>query len=764
MDSNFGLTKPGTSKAPLQRGTLHQPSIGVPSTATPPDAPEYITLTSVIALLWRHKARLAISVAAGAILAVALAYSQTRIYQARTSLEIQMPNEDYLGRRQLNPISEPGTIQLEPFLQTQMKLVQSDTLLGRVGQRVDLAQAPDFNPKPGLAAKLRKRLTGDSSTPKPPSAQSIVAGIHNNLTVRLAGQTQVMELLFESSDPKLAAAFVNALAEEYRKESLARIVATTTQTGTLLAGQIAELKSQLQNSEERLQAYVQTNGLVVGDEKESFAETRLRQLQSAMSVAQEARVSDQSKYEMVRSATPDALSKVLESDTLRAYRVKLTELKQKLAEASQVLKPAHYKVRQIQAEIDEVEVAFERERSGILARVRSQYEGSQFREDALKKDYLQQSGQVSSQMGKNVRYSALKRDVEASRVLYDAMMQRVKEAGVASATKASNIRIIDPGVEPEHSIKPNKLLYAIIGLSSGFFYGVVFIFVKDRLKYARPVENVSSGKPTAAMPEVPHLGAIPALVHNLPAGAKQLTARGQQTASTALTIRDKSLPYTGLELSAGRADSNAAKSFGKVLPFLMSGSRHNEKPRVITLTSPCHGEGRTAVACNLAASLAASGQVVLLIDGDRMNPRLHEIFGIPGTHGFSDLMQQSFNGEEARTDHAVWMTDIPGLYVLPAGAVMDRLPTLISQPGVKHVFDQFRRDFDVILIDAPPVLSAGEARELGRLSDGVAMVIRSNWSLPELAATALQQLLNSGVRVIGTITNHCEPELETLAS
>jgi polysaccharide biosynthesis transport protein len=707
---------------------------------------EYATFGSLWDLCWRRRKTLACFVAGGLLLGIVLAYTQTPVYQARTSIEIQMPNEDYLNRRQLNPVAEPGTILMQPFLETQVKLMQSDTLLLDVSRKLGLARRNEFKPRPGLRQWVMHAKL------KPLTEDGLLEEVRKRLTVRLAGETQIVEILFESSDPKLASDFVNEMATEYREQTLRRMVSSTTQTAELLSGQIQDTKKSLSEAENNLREYVESNRILVGNDKENFADTELKQIQANLNTARDGRIAAQSQYEMVRTASPDDLAKVLDSDTLKKYRVQLTDLRTKLAESLQILKPAHYKVREIQAEIDAVQSAFERERAGILARMQTQYETALFRENALQKEYDGQVSQVAEQMGKSIRYETLKRELDLRRQIYDNMLQKVKDAGVVSAMQASNVRLIDPGTPPDRPVKPKKPLYAAIGLSSGLFAGFLFVFADDRRKL-RPAQE----RPVAEIPlDVPEIGVIPNVAPRRPVAGAGTRRNAEQVTSKALARIDSGggMP---LELTSWRNEgSAAASSFRNLLQPVLLWSRRTGRPRIITVTSACHGDGRTMVICNLAAVMAQTGRSVLLIDGDHINPRLHEIFGLPNDTGFADLIADYSAREEGGSADAVWMTKIPGLYVLPGGRGMGRLATLADDPRTGSLLDRLCRDFDLVLIDTPPVLAGGDACGLARQADGTALVVRPDRTPPKLLEAAIQRLADDGVDVIGKIINDCD--------
>ncbi len=734
----------------LEQGLLEENRLAATSGSLAPI--EYATFGEFASLLRRNKAVFSLFVVAGVIFAALLAFTQTPMYQARALVEVEMPNEDFLNRQQLNPVVGPGIIQIEPFLQTQVKLMESDTTLLAVIDKMQLAQHHEFNPKPGILKQLKQRMT--NKVPGPVTSRTVLETIRQHLTVRLFGQTQIVEIVFDASDPKLAAGFVNSLAEGYRAQALQRMVGSSTQTEQLLSGQIEEQKRSLVDAENKLREFVSNNSLLVtSNDNESFADSQLRQVQGALGIAHDTRIATQSQYEMVRTASPEALGKMLDSDTLKSYRVKLAELKQQLAENSEVLKPAHYKVRQIQAEIDALQRDFEQERAGILARLKSQYEAAQFHEDSLNRDYDRQARTVATQMGKSIQFNELKHDLETRRTLFDSMLRQVKEAGVVSALQASNVQLVDPAVAPELPVRPNKMLYTAIGLSAGSLLGLVFVFATDRRKGA----NTAVPLTRKVDCNVRQLGAIPMIANPVHPGPQSALQGDAQTAHGAAD--------NCLELAVWRnLDSAASESFRRILPHLLYSSQRSTRPRVISVTSATHGEGRTFVACNLATALAQSGRKVLLVDADRINPRVHDVFGVSNESGFTELILQQPGQSGGGPVDTVWSTGMHNLFISPGGRGMARLATLTHDPRMPAALDRLCGHFDMILIDTPPVFSDGDALAIGQHSDGVLMVVRPGQAPQDLFEASVEHCLQHGLPVIGKIVNCSETSLQALAS
>ena len=754
--------------APLNRN-MHSRALspfegvtGLPTVYRPPVTieaqafvkPEFAGMGDVLSSLLRGKWILAGFAAAGILGGILIALLQTPVYQAHTLIEIQGLNENFLNRRDMDPTVE-SALQMDTYLQTQIKILQTESLIGRVADGIKLLSWPDYQNRPSRLTNFAGRTGLTTRAAKPAAAvlrEDAIQQAARHLTVRISGQTRIVEVLFEAGDPRLAANFANSLVDEYIAGSLANRVGATQQTGELLAGQLKDLKSEVENSEQRLQNYALRSGLVFISDKDNAAEAKLRQLQASLSVAQDARAAEQSKYEMSVNSPADSLPDVLDSQTLRSYQVNLTDLRRQAADLSAVLTPTHYKVQQLKAQIAELQSAADRERTNIQGRIKNQYRAAARRQTLIEDDYANQMRLAATQAAKSVRYDSLKREVDMHRLLYEATLQKVKEAGVASAIRANNVRVLDPANPPRVPIRPNRSMNAAMGMIAGTFFGLGFVLLRQRTE--RPIQIPNDARVRLQMPE---LGAIPsgaiALRHPFQQNPKFMPGRRSNGFGSA---HSSALPGNRLELVTWQQrDSPLAESFRGTLASLLFSAKNGSAPRVIVITSASAGEGKTTVTTNLGIALAATNHRVLLIDGNRRNPRLHEIFGLSGSWGFSNLLQSFTPCDEYASEDLALETEIPGLCVLPSGSDSSSIPNLLYDRRTAELIARLRSEFDAILIDTPPVLTHADARALGRLADGAALVIRADQTPLELALAAWMRLNEDGVNGLGTIFNDC---------
>jgi capsular exopolysaccharide synthesis family protein len=719
--------------------TVKQPA-STPRPATTAAGPEPLSLGQLLLPLRRNWGTVALLALCGAAAALLIGFQQEPVYQATALLELQGINEDVLNLRNL--ALPAGEASLEPYLQTQVKILESPELLRRVAGALDLRNREEFNAGRDWGVNLFR-------TPVPGGNDQLIKQVSRHLNVRVSGQTRIIEILAESSDPRLASALANTVSNEYIEYTLARRANSTRTTSESLADQLQEQKVNLERSEDALQRYARENGLLYTSETNNIAEAKLQQLQDALSKSQATRILEQSRYERVLASPPDSLPEVLDDSTLRSYQVKLTDLKLQMAELSSTLTPEHFKVQEVRDQIVELEAALGRGRARVLARIKNQYESAERREKLEAAAYAAQAGLVEDQAAKSVRYKSLKQEAESNRRLYEAMLQKVKETGIASAIRATNVQVLNAATVPEIPAGPNLPLHAAAGLFVGIFAGMTLVFARGN-KGSRIRVSGDAG----ACLGYPELGVIPYAYNaaggwspfrylRRPAGNGE---DGQVEGGAAAFLKQQAA-------SGASADSPMAESIRAALASVLF-SAPPEQSRVLAITSASPGEGKTTIASNFAIALAQTGQRVLLVDGHLRHPRLHEVFGVPNTEGLSDLIEGPASRLGYRTSDRCVSTDVAGLSLLTAGTGGAGMVNRLYSPRVPQLFECLRDQFDAIVVDTAP-LSLLESRPLARAADGVVMVIGVDRTPRDTALAALRRLDEDGATVLGTVLNGC---------
>ena len=711
-------------------------------------APGHDSLMDYWNILVRHKKTLLCFVLAGLLGAFVISLLQTPIYRVRTSLEIQGNN--FLEIRGSNDsTSSYGT--LESYVETQVKLLQSEFVLEHVIDKLKLQKDRPATGWRAFGSRI-KRIFEFSESSHLPERENLLREIERNLTVRMSGNSRLLEVLYESKDAKGAADFANTLVSEFIELTQEERWKSAQGTAEWLTKHLDKMKAQLEASEGQLQDYARTSGLSFTSEKENLSENRLKQLQDELSKAQADRIANQAKLESAKSKPADSLPEMLEDPTMREYRQKLTELQRQHAELSATLTPEHYKVQRAQAQIDELKSEMQKERSNVLRRISNEYAAALRREGLLSQAHAEQEKVVADQSEKAIHYDTLRRDVDSNRRLYEALLQKVKETSLAAAMRDSNVLVIDRAKPPLLPYRPNLPTNLAIGLFSGVLLGFGFVLLRERLD-----PRISAPGDAPVYLDLPELGAIP--LAGLP--APQPIAKGfyaRRKLSPPSPGESVCSPDDCPELATWqRKPSLLAECVRTTLTSILLPTHDGSHPRVVVVTSPCPGDGKTTVASNLSIAMAEICQKVVLIDGDLRRPRLHKVFGIPNDWGLSDVLRAGTSLETIPLANLVCKTKVSGLCVLAGGRGAMTTSTLFYSPRMTELLDRLRSEFDMVLVDAPPVIHLADARVLGRLADGVILVIRAGQTTPESAMIACQRFAEDGTRVLGTILNNWNP-------
>jgi polysaccharide biosynthesis transport protein len=637
----------------------------------------------------RRKGVLILFAFSGAAIGYLLTLLQTPMYQARTSIEIVGLNDNFLNTKQVKPVTETGSTAEIADLQTQIKILLSESLLGRVLEKL----AGQF---PLLALKDAQK----------------------GVTVHGAGQSRILEIGVDSADPAMAANFANTLSGEFISQNLEARRKTTDETSRWLNQQLEDMRLKLERSEDRLQAYARQSGLMFTAEQVSVLEDELGRLQRNLSAAQADRIAKQSRYEISLGSPPEALPDVLNDESLRDYRAKLTELRRQIAELEATYTTEHPKVMRAQAQLSIIWSALERERGDILKRIENEYEESKRKAMMLTNAYTELARRAGAESEKAIKYRILKREVDSNRQLYDTMLQQLKQSDIAAAMRASNVRVIDAARIPARPYKPDAPLNAGLGLLTGVALGIGFVVLRERGD-----RSIQQPGDTPLYLNLPELGVIP-------------STRGDRV--ELITWRQK--------------PSLTSESFRSTF---LSIQLAKQAAQVLVVSSAEPLEGKSTVASNLGIAIAETGRQVLLIDADLRKPKLHDVFGLANERGLSGFLNARGS---AGFLGLIQETKVPRLSIITSGPGSGMVTSLLHGPQMPELLRRLRAEFEIILIDTPPMLQLPDARVLGRMADQVILVVRSGKTSRDAAMAAKQRFSEDGTRVLGTILNNWNPK------
>lgn len=551
---------------------------------------------------------------------------------------------------------------------------------------------------------------------------SLIESTASRVGVQWMPAEHLIQITCRSADSELAAQYANTLAAEFIDQRLETGWDSTQHAGEWLSGRLGRLQSKLEGEDLELQRAAELNA----DGSSSTAAQRLRQTQAEASRAQADRVAAQAKYELALHAPQESLPEVLDDDALRAGRRNLADLRRQVADLNASFTPEYPSIRRLQAQIASIESDIANASARIIERLKNDLTAARKRESLLSAEVANQSAALTDRAALAARTEALRRTADQDRQLYTSLTERVKADQISTALEAVRFRIADAAPVPKVRAARDFATAPLLGLLSGLSVGIL-------LATLRAARDRSVGMPGDMQRclGAPELGVIP---------KRSL---------------DPHRDTTPLERASFQRNSMMAESFRVTLTSLLLADRPRGLPRSIAVTSAGPGEGKTTVACNLAIGYAEMNWQVLLIDGDLRCPRLEEVFSVESEDGLAAILLGTKLPSELRS--LVRETGVPNLSILPRGKPRGSIVEALQPALFTTLLEEARRQYDVVLIDTPPMLYLPDARAVAQATDGVVFVARAQKTERDAVVSSREILAQDGIRVLGSVLNDWNP-------
>jgi polysaccharide biosynthesis transport protein len=593
--------------------------------------------------------------AVGLAAAIIVTLLTTPQYKSTAVLEINPPAVEIMEGSKGQPVVPND----REFLATQYGLLESRSLAQRVAQEMNLASNEEF--VPGDADRATKL--------------KIAAGIlMSNFEVKPVPQSRLVRISYASPDPQLAAQITNSFADNFINSNLERRYEASSYARSFLERQIANVKRDLERSERQFVGYAQQQGIINlggGDagqssDAASLQGASLAALNSALANAQTRRIAAEQAY---RQAGGGARAEVTQSTSaLRAQRAGLeAEYNEKLSR----FRPEYPDMVALRARIDALTEQINSEAGQVsgsrAATLRAEYQAALSAERALQGRVDQLKAAVLNLRGRSIQYNILQREVDTNRSLYDALLQRYKEIGVAGGIGKNLVSVVDRAEVPGAPFKPNLIFNLAVGFALGLIAGLAAAlgleFINDTIKTPDDVREKL---------RLASLGVVP----------KKLTQE-----SVSEELKDQSSPV-----------SEAYFSLRTSLQF----TTDSGAPKTLLITSTRAAEGKSSTTLALAQNFARLGNSVLLIDADLRKPAF--VTGADPTEGLSKLL----TNHDGLGEH-VLKTEHDNLWLLPCGPLPPNPAELLASPRLKALIHEAASQFDMVIVDGPPVLGLADA-------------------------------------------------------
>ena len=648
------------------------------------------------------------------------------VYEAAARVEVDRESQTLLPFQ--GPSSYEEIVDMENYLETQAKILQSETLALQTIKSMDLGRYPEF----GGTANSLVWTHGRSAQARP----AILSAFLGRLSVRRVPNSRLIEVGFEAEDPQLAAQVVNAHLQEFIEQNFRSKYDATTQASNWLSGELEELRIKVEKSEDARIAYERQNQIWRTNEKQDITTDKLGDLSKAVTNAQMQLAEKEALYRMAVSGNVDALPAAQGNPVIQELTRHKAELDEQYLVAVDQYGPNYPKVLRLAAQEKEIGANLEKARKTIIETVEQDFNTTRDRVELLQQNLDRQKAEANDMAEKLVQYQILQHDAESNKQLYDGLLQKLKEAGITAGLKSGNIRIVDPALTPSSPSRPQKarniLLAFLVGLVGGVGLALFREYLDNTVKSPDDVESLTGLPSLAVVPSLPGLN-----------GNYSRRSKGTAALQAASGPRVELLSYV-------QPKSQISEAFRALRTSLLL-SQADHPPQVILVTSALPREGKTTAAVNLAVTLAQLGDRTLLMDSDLRKPGVRRALNltIGKEAGLSSYLAGVSSLDEVLTPHPT----ISNLEALTTGPVPPSPADLLSSHRMREAIAELRLRFKFIVIDSPPVMAATDAVILSALTDGVLLVVRSG-ETPKEAFTRTRDLLMAvKCRMLGVVLN-----------
>src|SRR5450432_524363 len=582
------------------------------------------------------------------------------------------------------------------------------------------------------------------------TSASAVGMLLNGVDARPRKSTDVVDVTYRANDPYVAQQVANAIVASYndvnantaQQQSRRRrefIQEQLKQTDSLFA----DATTALSNYRSQVQVYG-SDSRVAGEQTGMMNLDVTREQLAADKTALEALLTNlQNSNASARSQRVDALF-ASPGVTNNTVVVNLYGQYLRLRDKRDSLITGGWAASKNNPDVLQLDTLITMTQTSLISAIRSNVEALDARLASLDALRLKNSAQLQKLPGVQAVEARLLQRVETARKMADQLREEYQRARISEAVEVGQVEIVDLANEPDAPIGRGTLFRVLSGLLLGLMVGGGAAVLIERLNTTiRRRDDIEETLHVPGLAIIPQMGANGKL-GGFGRGLKLpgTNARRSRANSEALvTVSD-----------FGSASAEAFRTLRTNLLF----SQSIQSLHTIVITSPSPQDGKTTTAANLAVTFAQQGMRVLLIDCDLRKARLHNIFRVPREPGFSQLLAR-----QNTTADVIRPTAIDNLSLIPAGLLPANPSELLGSSIARTTIESLARDFEIVIIDTPPVHVAADALILGSLADGVLMVLRAGRSEREAAKEALQRLSNVGAHVVGAVLNdpdHKVPE------
>jgi polysaccharide biosynthesis transport protein len=674
-----------------------------------------------IAMRWRYVI-FGITVAC-ILLGLVATLLMTPKYTAEVTIEISRESNKVTN---LQGVEQESSVADQEFYQTQYGLLKSRSLSERVAAQLRLVDDAKFFEMFGVGdsdpafQQVNGRYPASGR-----AARQRVAGelLLKHVSIAPVRLSRLVDVFFTSPDPAFSARVANAWADNFIQTNLERKIQATSYGRNLLQRQLAQLKERLDDSQRQLVGYASAQRIinlppVTGGDGRSSSERSivaddLAALNASLAQATADRIEAEAKYE--QAGRSGASTEALRNQAINTLRQRRAEFAADYQKLMTQFEPEYPAAKALQSQIEQLDRSIAREEGRVSGSLQADYRQALERERALQNKVEQLKSSYLDLRRRSIQYNIYQQEVDTNRALYDGLLQRFKEIGVAGGVGVNNVSVVDPADVPQRPSSPKLLLNMALAVIAGLGLGVLAAFALEQIdeSFADPVE-------VERRLGLPLLGQVPKLSEGTPKEA--LLDRKSSLVDAYLAVQ------TNLAFSTERG-----------------------VPRSFAVTSTRPAEGKSTTALALATTLARAHRKVILVDGDMRSPSVHHLGGVDHDRGLSNFL----TGQDDIASLTFPMRDL-GFTAMSAGPIPPNAAELLTGTRLQTLIERLLETYDHVVIDSPPVMGLADAPLIASKVEGVIYAVESHGIRSSLVKTALSRLATANARVIGGVLTKFE--------
>lgn len=595
---------------------------------------------------------------------------------------------------------------------------------------LDTAHADYFNTqykilKSRSLARVVFDAAGLDKSPQFKELEDPVTAFLRNLNVKPIRDSRLVELSVTGLRPDEITRICNLWAKLYIDQNLLNRMSASSQAVRWLSEKVEALQDNVKRSELALQKYKEENSIISLEEKQNIVVQKLSELNSSVIEANRKRITLETRYTQLMSLLKEegwqSLTNITENTLILNLKNDLVKLEEEKAKLSLTYKEKHPKLARIISQIALLKKSLKEEIGKVVSNAGNEFKIASIEEDVLREALGEQKREALDMNKKAIQYNVLKREAEGNQKLFDVLLNRLKETSLTEGLEFNNIRVVDYAEVPTRPIKPKKrlnlLLAIIVGLLGGCSLAFFLEYLDNSIKNSEDVERFLG---------LPFLAPIPAT---------------DKKGMDSLYLITQSMPK-----------SVVSEAFRSLRTSILFSSSSDRELKSIMITSAGPSEGKTTTGVNLSIAMSLGEKKVLIVDCDLRKPSLHKVFSRPNDAGISNLVVD----HNRAIEEVIQETGINNLHLITSGPIPPNPSELLGSHRMSEIMKQLEDSYDWIIYDSPPVMSVTDATIVGRLVEGVVLVVDATSTSRESAVASKRALSEVGANIIGVALNKAD--------